>query len=182
MRSLIVFVGTSLFAAAFGSGCLDHQLEDGELASGQEYIALDRDFSAFRSWEKLELGVSEHAGATGAKNVYISQRPAPGQTVFPVGTMIVKTIEVAQPLSWQAHAMVKRGGEFNPQGAFGWEFFDLKVDGSGAPPTIMWRGETAPSGHGYETLPGVEVGTQADCNSCHASVNNDAVLTPGLAL
>lgn len=170
-------------------GCLDHQLEEGaEQGSGDTFIALPRDFCDFRTWMPFELrDVDMHAGVTGKLMVYLKQLPPAGAAEFPVGTMVVKTVEVGDEAAWEVHAMVKRGGTFNGRGALGWEYFDLGLDGD-CTPRVHWRGERAPRDHGYKSLPGLEeqdMGPDADCNSCHATEaarDNDAILSRPLRL
>lgn len=178
----------SLCALALG-GCLDHELPpDAEPDGDDSFIALPRDFCDFRSWMPFELrDVQMHAGVTGKLMVYLKQLPPQGATEFPVGTMVVKTVEVGDESAWEVHAMVKRGGSFNSRGALGWEYFDLGIDDD-CTPRVHWRGERAPRDHGYKSLPGLEqpdAGPDPDCNSCHAAPaarDNDAILSRPLGL
>jgi len=149
------------------------------------FIALQRDLRDFRDWTFFELReVEMHAGISGPVVVYINRIPEAGSDAFPVGTIVVKTVEIGDPTNWVVHAMVKRGGMFNDQGAFGWEYFDLAINADGVP-VILWRGEEPPSGHGYESLPGLtrEPTAEVDCNSCHAAADdNDSLLSEPLDL
>lgn len=182
MRKLVLFALPLLATACIDNTPLDS--ETGELSS---FVALQRDFDGFQSWTKIELGDQPaQAGGhpAGPRTVYVNMLPPSGSTRFPVGTMIVKTRGAGEPQTWEVHGMVKRGGDFNPGGARGWEWFDLLLDDQGSP-VIIWRGKEAPSGHGYGSVIGgsTEVGTEGDCNSCHgAATYNDSVLTPGLEL
>ena len=80
--------------------------------------------------------------------------------------------------------MAKRGGDFNPEGAFNWEFFRLRIVGD--TPHIISRGLTAidpdaDGGSGY--FGGLNAGFVDMCNSCHgttASAATDHVLSPAL--
>lgn len=172
----------ALVVASASLACLDHDLVDAE-ASEAPFIALQRDFASFRDWTVLDLGVRTHAGVEGPTRVYCNRIPPPGLSHFPNGTIIVKSLESGEPSSWPVHAMVKRGGGFNAQGAFEWEFFDLQLSAAGVP-VIVWRGEGPPSGHGYGSTPGAgEVAEEIeDCSGCHKSETNDAVLTEDLDL
>jgi len=173
-------------------GCLDNDLPENAESGGSAdtFIALPRDFCDFREWMPFRLrDVDMHAGATGPLVVYLKELPPMGAVEFPVGTMIVKTVEIGDPKEWEVHAMVKRGGMFNSRGAIGWEFFDLGIDDD-CTPAIHWRGEKAPRDHGYKSLPGLmsdDASTMmdADCNSCHGKADareNDAVLSAPLQL
>jgi hypothetical protein len=181
-----------LLAVLGSSGCLDNQLpeEADSAGSADTFIALPRDFCDFREWMPFPLReVDMHAGVTGPLVVYLKELPPQGAVEFPVGTMIVKTVELGEPKEWEVHAMVKRGGTFNSRGAIGWEFFDLGIDDD-CTPTIHWRGEKAPRDHGYKSLPGLMSDGASnmmdpDCNSCHGQMDareNDAVLSQPLQL
>jgi len=172
------------------TACLDHTPLDAETGQLTSFQARQRDFDGFTSWTKIELGDQPAQGTTGhpagPRTVYVNMLPEPGSTRFPVGTIIVKTRGAGSPQTWEVHAMVKRGADYNTAGAAGWEWFDLLLDDQNKP-VIIWRGSQAPSGHGYGSSiggagddPG---GTTGDCNSCHgAARSNDSVLTPGLEL
>ncbi|MBK8011790.1 MAG: hypothetical protein IPK13_10605 [Deltaproteobacteria bacterium] len=168
--------------AGSSTACLDHDLVDAT-ASEAPFIALQRDFSGYRDWVTFDLGVRAHAGLEGATRVYCNRIPPPGLSRFPNGTIIVKTLEGGEPSTWPVHAMVKRGGGFNAQGAFEWEFFDLQLSAGGVP-VIVWRGEGPPSGHQYQVTPGTDAAAEGvdDCSGCHKTETNDAVLTEDLDL
>lgn len=158
-----------------------------KLGALQSYIAVDRDFSTYEDWSYFDLGLGKHVvSQSGAKRVYINALPEPGDTEFRVGTIIVKVLELSDdPTTWQVHGMVKRGGEYNPNGAYGWEYFDFTLNDEGVP-RQNWRGETTPEGESYQvtvfTASGTVVEDVPDCNTCHQSANNDAVNTPALNL
>jgi hypothetical protein len=103
--------------------------------------------------------------------------PPAGAKAFPVGTILVKGIEVqSTPQSWQMFAMVKRGGDYD-QGAPGWAWFGLSIDAH-ADVAIDWRGEGPPPDGSYGSF-----GTSLGCVFCHANAkNNDYVQTPALEL
>ncbi len=135
------------------------------------FIALQRDFVGFEGWEAF-APPAQAGGAThlvGPYTVYLKARPEHGSAHFPIGTVIVKS---ARPDALMGEekifAMVKRGGEYNAEGASGWEWFELARSTSGAP-VILWRGVGAPAGEKYSQVDG-------SCNSCHqGSMDNDFV-------
>lgn len=174
-------------AAVFGlTACLDHELPPGEDADGQDvFIALQRDFADFQDWPAFDLGTLEHADVEGQVVVYLERLPPRDAEVWPVGTRIVKTVELGEPTSWVIHAMVKRGGDFNAGGALGWEYFELVLDAEGTP-VLRWRGEAPPTPGSYLPTPGLATDAdeeEPDCNGCHAATNdNDHVLSEPLRL
>jgi hypothetical protein len=162
-------------------GCLDNKLPpDADAGTSHAFLALDRDFSDFREWMVFMLDAKSHAAANGPVNVYLNRLPPPGATEFPVGTLIVKTVEAGAPSAWTIHAMSKHGANFNARGALDWEFFELKINQDDEP-VILWRGTKPADGHKYKDLSGSTT-TEKDCNDCHTSSKNDAVLTPELDL
>jgi hypothetical protein len=72
--------------------------------------------------------------------------------------------------------MSKRGANFNPTGAAGWEYFELKLNNQGTP-YILWRGDKPPTGEQYKLLLGASAmpSTEGDCNGCH-SAGPDGIL------
>jgi len=84
------------------------------------FIALGSDFTAFRDWPKTALGDAPIQGhPAGPRFAY--RKELPGPTEYPVGAIIVKTVERdTTPQSWDIFAMTKRGGGFNPRGALNW--------------------------------------------------------------
>lgn len=185
MRSQLVLAALSALVLC---GCLDNELPpDAALGDDDAFIAVPRDFCGFRDWMAFELrDVTMHAGVSGKVVVYLKQLPPTGATSFPVGSMVVKTVEAGEQSGWEVHAMVKRGAGFNARGALGWEYFDLGLDDD-CTPTVHWRGDHAPRDHGYKSLPGLEqeTGATVDCNSCHGAAGareNDAILSKPLRL
>ena len=157
------------------AGCAD---------KGNVFIALDSDFASFRSWPMVSLGSEPLPGhPPGPRYGYLSHAAPKGATAYPVGTMIVKTIEPLDmpATSWEVFAMAKRGGGFNPEGAKDWEFFRIKIEGD--TPHITSRGLTAidpdDGGAGYfDQLGNAFINM---CNGCHgtkASAATDHVLSP----
>ena len=181
----VILSGIALFASA---ACLDHELapddprEVGGSGSAQ-YIAFQHDFADYEDWMKFDTEVeAEHGGVVGMISEFVNQLPEPDATEFPVGTMIVKTVQPKEGPAPAIHAMVKRGGTFNKSGALGWEFFELQKNAKGIP-IIAWRGATPPDGERYKNLlmPDSDV-KEADCNDCHVVSKNDAVLSDVLQL
>lgn len=149
-------------------------------------VATDETFASFRTWERLPLEepTLPVEAIPGPAFVYASRRPEPGSRRFPVGTVLVKTVEPSDdPRDWTVHAMVKRSDRFNPGGSVGWEFFGLQLDAEGTP-RILWRNDGHGAAHAYGTG---RLATPHDgdlsCNDCHAlHWQTDAVLTPSLSL
>lgn len=130
-----------------------------------ELVATEEDFASFRDWPAFDLPEESltESHANGPRRLYYSDVPDSPEAPFPVGTILVKTVENGAPTEWEIHAMVKRGGGFNEAGAQGWEFFDLDIDASGVV-RIEWRGDGPPPGSlGY---PGAGEGA-GQCNGCH---------------
>jgi hypothetical protein len=152
-------------------------------SSESTFVASDADFAEFRSWDHAsEAPQSFGAGhPTGPSTTYLS-RHTHGHS-YPAGTMLVKAFNSdPDPALWDVFAMAKRGGDFNPSGAVGWEFFRIHIL-SNDMPTIVSRGIFAldigpDAGDAYQVL-----GSAVDglCNNCHGTTLSDAtdhVLTP----
>lgn len=150
---------------------------------GTQFIANNASFADFMSWDSFDAGTSDQdeANVPGGRMVYYRTPDGtlpPGSKTFPVGTMIVKTINGWNTSSaYQTFAMVKRScdADYNMAGAEGWEWFGLSPnpDGSGTP-EIAWSGTQSP----------VSYGTSGEtCNQCHeVAMANDYVPSPQLAL
>lgn len=152
-------------------GCLDDQLAPG--AGADTYIAMQADFAGFASWPSVTLSEPDSGHGAGERTVYLSRPEGAGET-FPVSTVIVKVIEDSNTF-----AMARRGGDFNADGALGWEWFELDYATDGTP-VIRWRGEEPPEGEAYGALPGQDpdtaAATEGDCNGCHMGARaNDYV-------
>jgi hypothetical protein len=171
------------------SGCGDDDVEEPAVEAmarqsvePEVFIAFERDFAEYTRWTTFDRGRDRvpptHLGRT--STIYIDRVPPPGAARFPVGTRIVRVeASDADPGAWEVHAMVKRGGGFNAEGARDWEFFELALDAT-RPPSIRWRGEGPANGDGYRPAEG---GDLLSCNHCHASAaRNDSVLSPVLEL
>jgi hypothetical protein len=144
------------------------------------FIAVRSDFAPYASWPSFYVGTDPPPDApdlAGPRTVFINRMPPAGAKTFPVGTIIVKRIEVqAAPQSWQLFGMVKRGGGYD-DGAPGWEFFGLSIDAQSYV-AIDWRGVGPPPDGSYGGL-----ASSIGCVFCHANAKtNDYVQTPALAL
>ncbi len=153
-------------------------------STADEFLAFDRDFADFESWTRFERDAalpSTHPDAYSL--VYVNTLPPEGSAEFPQGTIIVRVTPVGSVETWVAHAMVKRGGDYNADVAPGWEFFDLHLvaDGPAHVPHIAWRGAQTPSGDGYM---GPDGGSALSCGHCHGlgGRSNDSVLGDELVL
>lgn len=157
------------------SACLDHDPPPG---GTETFVAMQADFYDFRGWNAVEVEQTDSGHPAGDRVVYINQAATDG---FAVGTILVKTI--ATDAGTDIHAMAKRGGGFNADGAVGWEWFELVTADDGTP-VILWRGGAPPDGEAYGQLPGQTADTGApegDCNVCHSAVAaKDYVHTEGL--
>lgn len=178
-------------AAAALAGVLAGCDEGTEASEPTVFIALDRDFAGFRDWPQATVGVdSDFEGHPETDRVaYVNALPDEGKTTWPVGTVIVKSGLVQDDSSGdvvvreELHAMVKRGGGFNPTGAVGWEWMELvELEGT---PTIAWRGPHPPDGddEAYGCRPGLPCEGFGDCNACHAAASPfDYVMSEPLRL
>ena len=144
------------------------------------FIALTRDFEGFRDWTSFAIeGAAMPVGhPPGPSFVYINALPPEGANRFPVGTILIKTIESGPVEEWAIHAMVKRGGTYAVgDGIAGWELFELRFDAEGRL-GIVWRGPGPPSGMGYASPLDGGV-AELVCSDCHAADwMNDSVLNP----
>lgn len=156
------------------------------VTSAPKLVATSADFAPFRTWERipLESPTLPVQALPGPAFTYINHRAPDGSRRYPVGTILVKTVEPSSdPRDWTVHAMVKRSERFNPEGSVGWEFFGLQLDEAGVP-TILWRSEGYNDGHAYgSSTMALPPDRELSCNDCHAlHWQDDAVLTPSLSL
>lgn len=165
----------------FATSCLDHQLPPEDSGAPTSFIALQRDFENYQGWMQYDLGETFIEGhPAGHRVMAVNKLPAPGANTFPVGTIIMKTMQVGEQKDWILHAMTKRGGEYNTRGAQGWEWFELQLSSTGIP-VIIWRGEAPPNGERYGCLTGTCDENAPDCNQCHlGAAGNDFVMTDAL--
>jgi hypothetical protein len=178
-------LGFAAFAGLLAVGC-------GGRERRETFVAFERDFQGFREWpggafeERPARGQTHYAGDQryfigGPERDAQGRQPGGGSGAgkakeFPVGTIIVKQARIEARPEGQLFAMVKRGGRYNPEGARGWEWFELaeREDHSVG---IKWRGVNAPSGEQY----GADA--HGSCNACHGEAKaNDYVKSPALAL
>lgn len=151
------------------------------LAPGQSFIAFERDFAGFRDWARVPVPKEARAAGithtAGRRNEWINVKPPKHASVFPVGTILIKEIEEGMPENHKIFAMVKRGGGYNPEGAKGWEWFELFERSTGEL-GIQWRGINAPVGESYGS--GDPFG---GCNGCHETAqSNDYVKAEAASL
>ena len=195
-RTLRTFaLGGAAFALVLtaGAGC---SVVPAAGNDGGTFVAFDTTFNGFHSWPTavampspnlppVDAGGAGLDGGAGDGGVHPPpeteywQLPpiSPGSTTFPIGTIIVKETDEADVTARQVFAMVKRGGNFNPNGAVNWEFFELinKANGIEA---INWRGygPIDPTMDIYGGNPNV-------CNDCHGkAAPNDYVWSAALQL
>ncbi|MFT3835913.1 MAG: hypothetical protein QM723_02815 [Myxococcaceae bacterium] len=158
-----------LLAAVCTLGCGAQSKPDAGIDAGpNEFIAVQGDFSGYPQWHTFDLGFTDGDSAhfAGHRVVYLKQDPPHGATEWPVGTLLVKYVE-ADGGARQIFGMAKRGGDFNPDGAVGWEWFQIAPDTS--PPFFLWRGAQPP--------PFVYNNGPSGCDDCHgAGMPNDYVL------
>jgi len=153
--------------------CLDNKLADETPSARKVYIATPTSFNNYADWMTFDVP-DGHGGTLGTTTVYLNDPPPDDAAEFPIGTILVKTMQpVGAPLD--IHAMVKRGAGFNPKGALGWEFFELALDRKTSEPFILWRGQDPPTGEMYQallsskSLPAADMELQ--CNDCHATAD-----------
>ncbi len=181
--------------AALSPGCGSSSpslVDDGgdENADNECYLAFASDFQDYKSWQSYPLtapfdmtfpdGGPNNVHASGPRTVYINKCPPPGATEFPVGTIIVKKINLVSQAEPAVFAQVKHGCGYNKGGAVGWEWFDLLTEDNGGTPgqvTILWNGLTPPASQSYG-------GDPTECNVCHAALgaDNDSIITSALNL
>jgi hypothetical protein len=142
------------------------------------FVAFASSFDGYHDWTSMPAIAPPNAPmglhTTGPMTVYINRVPPPSSTQFPLGTIIVKETQEADPAQRTVFAMVKRGGGYDAMGAVGWEWFELANEESDA--RIVWRGVGPPAGEKYG-------GDPNGCNGCHGGARpNDFVWTSGLSL
>jgi hypothetical protein len=147
-------------------------------AQSTSFIAFSADFSGFHGWQSFDVTKDAAPGTIhpDAQLIeYLNRPPPTGSSEFPVGTVIVKEGTDGDPLTRQFFAMVKRGANWNVNGATGWEWFELKNTANGGV-SIVWRGVGPPAGEVYGGDP------NAGCNTCHVACGNDAVCAKAVQL
>jgi hypothetical protein len=178
---MLLFVALTATGA---TGCLDDRLDPSQVGSTDVFTPLLPDFIPFRSWSRVQVGDALIAGghAAGPRFCYVNQPASNGS--YPIGTIIVKTVETGDPNTWTIHARAKQGGGVNPQGALDWYWYELLIFTSGDM-AILWSGTAPPVAHGYEALPGVGAtsSTETACNTCHTGPrDSDSILAAPLRM
>lgn len=150
-------------------------------ASSASFIAVGRDFEGFLDWPSvaIESGGQPGGHTVGPARTYLRGRVPATDLPFDVGTILVKATPADSFEGWEVHAMVKRGGGYNADGAVGWEWFDLALDASGVP-SIAWRGPGTPSDPGVYASP--DGGAGMACGQCHGAVPFDDYVFERIAL
>jgi len=158
---------------------------------GGTFIAFAGDFKGFHDWPNqaeatpaadlpaVDGGALEGDGGVhpAPQREYWNQNPPAGSATFPIGTIIVKETEEADPTARHVFAMAKRGAGFNAAGAVNWEFYELKNDVDGSV-SVQWQGYGPTSG-----ATDVYGGDPDVCNHCHRlAVSNDYVFGAALQL
>jgi hypothetical protein len=184
----------ALAGSGVAAGCSVAPAANGD--AGSIFVAFASNFNGFHSWPNTAVATPSpnlppvDAGGVGPDGAvtdggvhpppeteYWNQSPPPGSTTFPVGTMIVKETDEADPTKRQVFAMVKRGGDFNAGGAVNWEFYELFNQSDGSV-TVNWQGygPTNPTMDLYGGNPNV-------CNDCHEkAAPNDYIWSAALQL
>lgn len=185
LLSLLLASAAAVGLATLSPGCGPAEdVDEGGAGEGNEcFYAFNNDFENFKHWQHYHLK-SDFAPsivhASGPRDVYINQCPAPGATEFPVGTIIVKVINQPGQSEPAVFAQVKHGCGYNAGGAPGWEWFDLLTPENGGPAnsvSIIWHGLTPPASMAYG-------GDPTECNTCHSTMGegNDSIITSALNL
>jgi hypothetical protein len=185
-KTLPLFFCLGVSGTLSAGGCTAKQPE---APDGDVFIATLSDFQDFQSWHSapatpastlpsLDGGDGVDAGAATSDagsvhtlplTVYWNNPPPHGSQTFPVGTIIVKETSETDPTARKIFAMVKRGGDFNPNGAVNWEWSELYFNADGSV-GINWAGAQPNGGSTdpYAASPNI-------CNECHlkAAANDD---------
>ena len=152
--------------------------------AGTTSLVFAQTFYGFHDWPVSvpavgPPGLQDAVHTTMPLRAYMNKMPLPGSPSFPLGTVIVKEVNMGDPTTRQIFAMVKVGGDYNSTGAVNWEWFELQNTTSTLlPVSISWYGYGPPTGtvDSY----GGNVNT---CNDCHVQAQaNDYVWTEALQL
>ncbi len=152
-------------------------------AAPQIFVSQVPDFDGFCHWPSAPATAAGDASdgihRLGPLTVYWNRPPPHGAREFPVGTIIVKESQQADAGQRVVFAMVKRqarAGDYNTDGAKGWEWWSLQDLGD-CSMSQLWRGPLAPAAETYAGTP------TGDCNGCHTQVvDNDYVWDEALQL
>lgn len=142
----------------------------------RHFIALGHDFEGFLDWPSIALDSDGQFAGHAAGSTQIHLRGiVPGVGIpFEKGTILVKATPGPTYPEWEVHAMVKRGEGFNPQGALGWEWFNLVLDEQGVP-AISWRGvgtEFDPGTYAFQRDGSTQM-AESYCSVCHQALIDD---------
>jgi hypothetical protein len=182
------FIAIGLAASLGCVGCGAQSGASGDAGSSEVFVAQVVDFVGFCHWSHAPATPAGDAGASdgvhadaGPLTVYWNRPPPHAASQFPVGTIILKESQQANPAERTAFAMVKRsarGTAYNASGANGWEWWSVQDMGDctiGNMP--LWRGPVAQGTDSYVSSPA------GDCNGCHGrAVGNDYVWDSALQL
>ena len=157
MNTLIKMLGLSLVSMLFFAACSSSTDSD-----DKEFIATLSDFDGYTGWTKVVtetgpdplLGNAHGAAEPLTRNIFFLDNAQPKNGEYKVGTIIVKELRDGMGnLAGGVTMLVKRGGDFNPDGN-GWEWFmtNTTLD------TVYTQGDNAMAAGGM-------------CASCHASAN-----------
>jgi hypothetical protein len=156
------------------AACAGSSADDGAGKASDVFIAFASDFKDFRTWQSFDVTMDADAGAFHPEDMlleYLNRAPPSGSTEFPIGTIIVKQLKDDLAIYDEYFAMVKRGGDQQPNG---WEWFGLANTDNTGTPGVAWRGGP-PSTMEYG-------GDPSSCNRCHVQCDNDYVCAPALKL
>jgi hypothetical protein len=176
LASVVVLLPISAVAGACAGG---DETGTGGTSDTCPVLAFSQNFKDYRTWFSTPASspnppISTHT--SGTRTAYINKKPPHGSKEFPVGTIIVKELSDPPLKDRQVFAMVKRGCDYNEQGAANWEWFELEnVDSSNV--QVKWHGVGPPAGEMYAGDP------NGGCNGCHTmSAADDFVQTTGFQL
>ncbi|MFU8842304.1 MAG: cytochrome P460 family protein [Bacteroidales bacterium] len=137
-KTFLIFSALMVSAIVFFESCSSDD-DDVTPPVAQEFVADNSSFTGFMNWSldatafgaDPALGGMAHGGndSTVVRNVYFKDGQDPVNGKYPQGTIIVKHSNNPDNTVNEFTAMVKRGGNFNPE-ANGWEWFMLAPDGT----------------------------------------------------
>jgi len=167
--------------------CAPDNHEDDADADAGEWTPLPSDCANYETtWTSYDLGGITDAGVAAdvcahvldvPRVAYINKVPPHGSTSFPVGTMIIKQIQMTpDPSTWQIFAMAKRGGDYDPgSGCVGWEWYGIDPPDDAGSCRFQWSGTQPTGSEAYASC--------GPCANCHsAAQTNDCVIAPELSL
>jgi hypothetical protein len=174
------YLARLFLASALACGCSD---SGGSVSTGSTEAVFATTFYGFHSWPSVVAvgppGMTDAVHTLMPLRAYINKMPPHGSTVFPLGTVIVKEVDVGDLTTRQIFAMVKVGNNFNDMGAVNWKWCDLSNTSDPTLPVSMnWCAYGPPTG----TVDSYG-GNPNTCNDCHVLAQpNDYVWTEALQL